>query len=190
MEVSQRVVSTKNDQGSFIKQETIVRNFEIKKGMKIADLGCGAGYFTIPMAKMVGGTGKVYAVDVLNSSLEFVSSQAKLFGLLNIEIMRANIEILGGNDIPDKSVDLVLLANVLFQCGNPDAAIEEAKRVLVPSGKIVIIDWVPDKFFLGSSHVKCLSETDSKKIAIKNGLKIVKDIPTGKMNYGFMLRQV
>lgn len=191
MEVSQNSISSKNEEsGGFIKQEDIIRNFLLVRGMKVADLGCGAGYFTIPMARLLGNSGKVYAVDVLNTALEFVSGQAKLFGLTNIETVRANIENLGGTKIPDESVNLVLLANILFQCNNPDAALQEAKRILAPGGKIVVIDWIPDKFFLGPKFNKCISEEESKKIAIRNGLKVTKEIPTGKMNYGFMLQLI
>lgn len=191
MEASGNSISANNaDNSGFIKQEDIVKNFAIARGMKVADLGCGAGYFTIPIAKILGNSGKVYAVDVLSTALEFVSSQAKLFGFVNIETVRANIEILGGTNIPEHSVDLVLLANILFQCNDPDAALQEAKRIVSSEGKIVIIDWVPDKFFLGSKFNKCISEEESKKMAMKNGLRVIREIPTGKMNYGFMLQSI
>lgn len=191
MEVSQNSISSKNEESSgFIKQEDIVKNFSIVKGMRVADLGCGAGYFTIPIAKLLGSSGKIYAVDVLNTALEFVDSQAKLFGFTNVETVRANIESIGGTKIADGSVNLVLMANILFQCNNPDAALQEAKRILTPEGRLVIIDWIPDKFFLGPKFNKCISEEEAKKIAIRNGLKVVKDIPTGKMNYGFMLQSI
>jgi ubiquinone/menaquinone biosynthesis C-methylase UbiE len=191
MEAYQNSISAKSvDNSGFIKQEDIVKNFSIAKGMKVADLGCGAGYFTIPIAKLLGNSGKIYAIDVLSTALEFVESQAKLFGFMNVETVRANIEVLGGTKIPDHSVDLVLLANILFQCNDPDAALQEAKRIVSSEGRIVVIDWVPDKFFLGPKFNKCISEEDSKKLAIRNGLRVVKEVPTGKMNYGFMLQSI
>lgn len=170
----------------FINHEAIVSNFSLRNGMTVADFGCGAGYFAIPMAKRLNNTGKVYAVDVLSAALEFIESQAKLFSLVNLQTVRANIEVLGSTKIPDKSVDLALIANVLFQCGNRDAALQEAKRILVPHGQIVIIDWVPENFFLGPKFNKCISEQESKKIAERNGLKVIRDIPVGILNYGYI----
>lgn len=173
-------------QSDFINHDAIVSHFALRRGMTVADFGCGAGYFSIPMSKWLNNTGKVYAVDVLTTALEFIESQAKLFGLVNVETVRANIETLGATKIPDQSVDLVLIANVLFQCSDPDGVLREAKRVLVPHGHIVIIDWVPEKFFLGPKFNKCISEKDSKHLAERNGLKVIRDVPAGILNYGYI----
>ena len=168
--------------------DDIISELRIANGMIVADFGCGAGYFTIPIAKIVENSGKVYAIDVLNSALEDISSKAKLYGLLNIETMRANIEIVGGTKIKDGSVDFVLLANVLFQCNDYDSVFSEAKRVLKNSGKIVVIDWIPKEIPLGPKFEHCLSEDTMKKLAIKNGLKLVKEIKSGDHHYGMVLK--
>ena len=63
----------------------IVENLNIKSGMIVADFGCGAGYFTIPIAKAIKNSGKIYAIDVLSGALENVLSKAKLYDLLNIK---------------------------------------------------------------------------------------------------------
>ena len=82
--------------GGLMNPDYIIENLNIKSGMTVADFGCGAGYFTIPIAKIVKNNGKVYAIDVLSSSLESVSSKAKLYGLLNIITIRANVEVKEG----------------------------------------------------------------------------------------------
>ena len=176
----------KSGSGGFMNPDNIIAELEITSGMIVADFGCGAGYFTIPIAKIVKNSGKVYAIDVLTSSLEDISSKAKLYGLLNIETMRANIEIVGGTKIKDNSVNLILLANVLFQCNDYDSVFGEAKRVLKNGGKIVAIDWIPKEVPLGPKFEHCLSENDMKKLAIKNGLKFVKEIDTGDHHYGMV----
>jgi ubiquinone/menaquinone biosynthesis C-methylase UbiE len=173
-----------------IDQNRIISQLGIKNGMIIADLGCGAGYFTIPIARMMGNTGKVYAVDVLTSALESVVSQAKLYGLLNVERIRANVEIVGGTKIEDGKVDMVIMANILFQCDDKDGVFQEAKRILAPGGKIVVIDWVPNNAALGPKYEHCISEETAKTIAIKNGLKVVEKLRAGVTHYGFILQAV
>lgn len=168
--------------------DKIVEELNIKSGMIVADFGCGAGYFTIPIAKKIKNSGKIYAIDVLNESLENVLSKAKLYDLLNVKTVRANIEMIGGSKIDNASVDLVILANILFQCNDHNSVLTEAKRILKDSGSIVIIDWIPKKVPLGPKYEHCLSEENIKKLSIKNGLKVVKKIDTGNQHYGMVLK--
>jgi ubiquinone/menaquinone biosynthesis C-methylase UbiE len=183
------IIDRTNSSG-FMNPDRIVKEIGIRSGMTVADFGCGAGYFTIPIAKSVKNSGKVYAIDVVNSALESVLSKAKLYGLLNIETIRANVETVGGSKLSDESVDLVLLANILFQCGNYDSVLKESKRVLKDNGRIVIIDWIPKKISLGPKFDRCLSENDVKKLSIKNGLKLIREIDSGRHHYGMIFKPI
>lgn len=173
-----------------IDQNKIISQLGVKSGMTIVDLGCGAGYFTIPIARLMSNTGKVYAVDVLTSALESVMSQAKLYGLLNVEKIRANVEVVGGTKLEGGKADLVIMANILFQCQDRDGVFQEAKRLLVPGGRIVVIDWLPNNAALGPKYERCLSEEEAKTIALKNGLKVVEKVRAGMTHYGFVLQSV
>lgn len=172
--------------GGFMNPDTIVDNLNIKSGSVVADFGCGAGYFSIPLAKKVSNGGKVYAIDVLKDPLEAVLSKAKLYGLRNIEIIRANVETVGGTKLNDRSVDVVILANILFQCNDYNSVLSEAKRVLKDSGEIVIIDWIPEKIKMGPKFEHCLTENDVKKLAIRNSFKFAREINAGDRHYGMV----
>ena len=174
--------------GGFMNPDKIVEELRIKSGMTVADFGCGAGYFTIPVAKKIKNSGKIYAIDVLNETLEGVLSKAKLYDLLNIETIRANIETVGGSKIKSGSVDLVVLANILFQCNDHNSVLTEAKRILKNNGSIAIVDWIPQKVPLGPKYEHCLSEENVKKLSIKNGLKVVRKIDAGGQHYGMVLK--
>lgn len=172
--------------GGFLNPDRIVEVLMIKSGSRVADFGCGAGYFTIPIAKKVSNGGKVYAIDVLSDALEAVKSKARLFGLLNIETVRANVESVGGTKIKDRSLDLVLLANILFQCNDYNSVLSEAKRVLKDSGEIVIIDWIPDSVKMGPKYEHCLSKDEVKKLAIRNGFRFMREVDAGDRHYGMI----
>ena len=174
--------------GGFLRPEQVIEEAGIKEGMKIADFGCGAGYFTILMAKIVGEEGTVYAVDVLRTALESVKSKAKIEGLLNIEIVLSNLEILKGSKLKDESVDLVLLANVLFQSFKKADIIKETKRILKKAGKIVVIEWEknqpmgpPEKFIVSKELVKDLAK--------KENFKFEKEFPAGKSHWGMIFKK-
>jgi len=172
--------------GGFLNPDKIVDVLMIKSGSRVADFGCGAGYFTIPIAKKVSNGGKVYAIDVLSDALEAVKSKAKLFGLLNVETIRANVESVGGTKIKDRSLDLALLANILFQCNDYNSVLSEAKRILKDSGEIVVIDWIPDSVKMGPKYEHCLSKDEVKKLAIRNGFRFMREIDAGDRHYGMI----
>src|SRR3989344_173721 len=117
--------------GGFMNPEVIVENFGLQPGMKVADFGSGAGYFTILMAKKVGEKGVVTALDIMESALETVRAKSSATGLKNLQTTRADLEVVGGSALPDNSQNVVLLANILFLSPKKEQIIQEASRVLV-----------------------------------------------------------
>ncbi len=173
--------------GGFLQPEEIIKQLNIKKGMQVADFGCGAGYFALPLAKAVG-EGLVYAFDVLEQALESVRSRAKLQGLFNIETRRCNLEIKGGSGLSDNSLDFVLLANVLFQSPQKIDIIKEAKRVLKKGGEMVIIDWQAGQP-MGPPKDLVVSVDLIKKMAQAEDLEFEKEIPVDKYHWGIVFRK-
>jgi len=171
--------------GGFLNPKRIIEEFDIKEGMKIADFGCGAGYFTISMAKAVGQEGKVYTLDVLKTALESVHSKAKAEGLLNIESIWANLEVTNGSKLENKSIDLVLLANILFQSTQKADIIKEAKRVLKNKGKIIIIEWQKTQP-MGPSENLIVPKELVQNLAKKEKLKLEKEFPAGDNHWGMI----
>ena len=170
--------------GGFLRPEEIVRQLNIRKDMQVADFGCGAGYFTITLAKLAD-QGKVYAFDVLEQALESVRSRAKLQGLFNIETKRCNLELIGSSGLLDNSVDLVLLANILFQSNKKIDIIKEAKRILKKGGEMVIIDWLPNQSLGPPKDLIVLPEV-VKKMAQDEGLVFKKDFPVDVYHWGII----
>jgi len=125
----------------FINPLAIVSQFGLRPGMKVADFGAGAGYFTVLMAQQVGESGVVTAVDVMEPALESVRLKAVAAGVRNLQTKRANLEVLGSTGLGDFSQDFVLLANILFQSQKQAEIIKEARRVLKVGSDLVIIDW-------------------------------------------------
>lgn len=170
--------------GGFLQPQEIVKQLNIKKNTVVADFGCGAGYFTIPMAK-IAEEGKIYALDVLDTALESVRSRIKLEGLFNIETRRCDLENLGGSGLEDNSVDLVLLGNILFQCSKKPDIIKEAKRILKSGGELVIIDWKANQP-MGPPENLIIPSDKVKEIARNQGLKSEREFPVDKYHWGMI----
>lgn len=173
--------------GGFLQPEEIIRQLNIKKETVIADFGCGAGYFTIPLAKMAE-KGKIYALDILDTALESVQSRAKLEGLFNIETQQCDLEIPGGSKLEDNSVNLILLANILFQSSKKTDIIKETERVLKKGGELVIIDWKANQP-MGPPENLIISSDSVKEIAKNQGLNFKKEFPVDKYHWGMIFEK-
>jgi len=171
--------------GGFMRPDEVLDKLDIKKGMKIADFGCGAGYFTILLAKIVENTGTVYAVDVQRSALESVEGRGRINSLLNIETIRGDLERENGSGLANKSMDMVMLANILFQSKSKDAILKEAKRVLGKNGTVVVIEWNNDASF-GPRSAYRISKEELKKIAKDAGFVLEKEFNAGNSHYGLV----
>ncbi len=179
--------------GGFMNPDVIAMEFGLSPGMKVADFGSGAGYFTILMAKLVGKSGMVTALDVMATALESVRVKAKAAGLENILTTRANLEVLGSSGLSAESQDMVLLANILFQSNKKDLIFKEALRVLKKGGKLVVIDWKKGSLSgqggFGPPEDLRTDPKSMKSIAAKEGLNFEKDIDAGSFHYGMAFRK-
>ncbi len=171
--------------GQFINPEQLVIKFGLKENMHVADFGIGSGYFTIIMAKAVGESGSVTALDILEAPLEVVKGKAELEGLENINFVRADLEAEKGSKLEDSSQDFVLLANILFQSEQKDKMVKEAARAVKAGSQVVIIDWKKDIDALGGPPKEFrASVEDIKAMAQAAGLNLVNEFEAGQYHYG------
>lgn len=171
--------------------DKIVGYFGLAEGMRAADFGSGAGYFTILMAKRVGDSGVVTAVDILDSSLETLRAKANLGGLGNIQTVRADLGVFGSSSLAENSQDTVLVANILFQNTDKRPIILEAQRVLKPSGSLIVIDWRKGTGGFGPPDDLRMDEEEMKQIVLANGgLQYNREIDAGIFHYGMIFRKI
>lgn len=168
---------------------SIVGQFGLEPGMRAADLGSGSGYFTVELAKAVGEGGSITAVDILDTALETVRGRANDAGVKNVQLVRANLEVFGSTFLTDDSQDFVLLANVLFQNDQKLGVIKEAKRILRPGGKMVVIDWEKGVGGLGPPDEYRTPKESILTLAGQEGLNYEKDISVDAYHFGMFFRK-
>lgn len=109
----------------------------MRKGMTVLDLGCGPGFFSIEIANLLNGSGKVFAADLQAGMLEKVDNKIKGTVLeQRFELHKCEKDEIG---ITEK-VDFVLCFYMIHEVPNQDNLFRELKSILKPDGKIYIIE--------------------------------------------------
>ena len=162
--------------------ELILKNANVEEGMILADLGSGPGFFTIPMAKLTGEKGRVYAVDsnetMLNSLKENIAKSGvnpKTIKIINSDMVHTGI--------PKESVDLILFANVLHEVEDRKAFFQEVKRIAKPTAYIVDVDWKKIQTERGPPLKERLSEDEAEQVLSENGFAVINLIDAGPYHY-------
>lgn len=169
----------------FLNPNSVLEEWDIRPGEKIADFGCGPGFFSIPMGQKVGPNGKIYALDIRPEALEATRSKAKLYQLFNVEPTRADLEMERGSGIKDRSVDKVIISNILFQVENREAVIVEISRILRGGGSVLAIEWNDND----PSHPIPASKIDKeslKSLFLAQDFSFQKEFPAGAHHYGIL----
>lgn len=166
-----------SDRRKFLNPDSILEKSGLDSHTVFADLGCGSGYFTIPASLIVR---KVYAIDVQQEMLDIIGEKIRKEKLKNIET------VLSGESsipLPDKSVDVLFMANVFHELEDREGMLNEAKRILSGRGKMIIIDWKKMEMEMGPPVGERLSDDEVISICERGGFRILERMEAGPYNY-------
>lgn len=168
----------------------IVNQLPITPGMILADLGAGTGAFTFPLAAKTGPTGKVYACDVQKDLLTRLDNDIRERHITNIQTVLSNVETHQGTRLRDTSIDVIVVANVLFQIEDRTGFIHEMKRILKPGGMALIIDWSESFGNLGPHENYVITKLQAEKLFSDQGFHVLPQlIDAGSHHYALLLRK-
>jgi ubiquinone/menaquinone biosynthesis C-methylase UbiE len=120
----------------FLPRREILKEVGIKPGFRVLDYGCGPGAYVTETAELVGGSGKVYALDIHPLAIERVQALARKGQLANVETILSDCD----TGLPDNSVDVALFYDIFHMLDNPDAVLVELHRVLKQDGTLSLLD--------------------------------------------------
>ncbi|MFZ1627277.1 MAG: methyltransferase domain-containing protein [Candidatus Moraniibacteriota bacterium] len=174
---------------TFVEPRTVIRALSVGTGDTVADFGAGSGYFSFEFARAVGLEGTVYALDVLPSALEAITSQAKTLGLTNVVAQRCNLERANGSGLGTSSVDWVVAKDVLLQNQNKSIILREVSRILKPSGRALIVEWDPNESIVGPEREMRIKPESMRQLIEDAGLAVVGEPSVGGFHYAFLVEK-
>jgi ubiquinone/menaquinone biosynthesis C-methylase UbiE len=110
----------------------------VEKNMVIADIGCGTGYFSIPIAKSIGPDSNIYAVDISKEMLLETEKKAKEENISNVVLVQASENSF---NLEESSCDMVFSSTVLHEVESPQDFLIQCKKAIKEKGNIIILDW-------------------------------------------------
>lgn len=117
--------------------DQIIRQLNLKKGDKVADVGCHEGYFTIKLANVVDEGGRVFAVDIDKDKLDKLAKHLEQRGLKNVSVITGD-----ENDpkLPIGALDGVLIVDTYHEMQAHDEILQHIKAALKFGGRLVICE--------------------------------------------------
>ena len=110
----------------------------LSRGDVVADIGAGTGYFTLPMAAIVGPTGQIFAVDIQPEMLAIIEERAKAENVTNIvPVLASEFDPM----LPDNTVDVVLMVDAYHEFSYPREVLIRAVSALTENGRIILVEY-------------------------------------------------
>jgi len=128
------------DRAAWQKPDQIMDALGIADGSKVADIGAGAGWFTIQLARRVGPNGVVYAEDVQRQMLEAIRRRVSREGLQNVQTVFGTSTVA---NLPKGALDAILGVDVYPEVDDRVALLRNLSLALKTNGRIGVVNYKP-----------------------------------------------
>lgn len=149
---------------------TMIKQLKVQPGQTICDMGCGNGYHTLKLAKLVGPTGKVLAVDIQPEMLTLLREAAKQAEITNVKPILGSLT---DPHLPAGSVDLVLCVDVYHEFSHPEQMLRAIRKSLRPKGRLVLVEFREEDENVPIRPEHKMSKQQVLKELTPNGFKLV-----------------
>jgi len=160
--------------------EKLLKSVGLSTGMTFVDAGCGEGFFSLPAARIVGPEGTVYAFDINTEAVGKLRHNAAAEGLANIaaEVRPAEEAV-----TCTACADLVFFGIDLHDFANPAQAIQNAKKMLRPGGRLIDLDWKDIRMDFGPPFEKRFPVNKARGLIESAGFTILSVEDAGPYHY-------
>src|SRR5438874_6129605 len=120
------------------KPELLLKALKLKPGDAVADIGAGTGYYSWRMAKAVGESGLVYAVDIQQEMLDLLAKKMAVRKITNVKGVLGTIT---DPKLKTNSLDLVLMVDVYHEFDHPCEMLQAICQALKPDARVVFVEF-------------------------------------------------
>ena len=152
---------------------------------QIADVGCGPGFFTVPLGKYEFD-GRVYALDVQQEMLDAAKKAVDDIHLTNVEFKLTKEDKI---PLEDESLDGVFMAFVVHEAESATGMLEEAERSLRKGGWLALLEWHKRETEAGPPVEKRIDESDMGEMAQKAGFHLQVNHNLNDTQYMLVMRK-
>jgi ubiquinone/menaquinone biosynthesis C-methylase UbiE len=117
--------------------EAVMNRAGIRKGMTVADIGAGEGYYTIRLSTRVGKEGRVLAEDIVPKTIETLATRVVRERLDNVSV---RIGLPADPRLPEKSFDRILMVHMYHEIESPYEFLWRLRPSLTADGQVVVVD--------------------------------------------------
>jgi ubiquinone/menaquinone biosynthesis C-methylase UbiE len=153
--------------------DAVLAGLNLHRGSVVVDLGSGAGYFALKIARVVGPTGRVLAIDLRRESLAFLWVRSRLRRLSNVHV------IVGSTDDPrlptDTALDAALIANTFHELQDPATILAALRVRMRPSGRLVIVDRRSRSAHPGSAADHGIEPAAARQVLERSGFSRIEE---------------
>ena len=148
------------------------QQLKLTEGMNVCDLGCGNGYWTLPIARDVGKDGKVYAVDIQREMLQKLRQRSSKYKLDNIKPVLGKVD---DPNLPANKMDLVLMVDVYHEFSHPESMLWGIRRSLNSKGVVALLEYREEDPGVPIKPLHKMSKRQIMKEYTANGFKLVRE---------------
>jgi ubiquinone/menaquinone biosynthesis C-methylase UbiE len=131
-----------SERDTVVHKKSIIGHLPVKKGDVIADVGAGTGSFESDLSKVVGKTGKIFAVDIAPAFIPFMKKRFEKEKLTNVEVVLGKID---QTTLKENSVDVILVVDTYHHFDHHEKMLQDFKKILKDQGHLVIVDFKREK---------------------------------------------
>jgi ubiquinone/menaquinone biosynthesis C-methylase UbiE len=152
--------------------ETLLAALDLKPGDTVCDMGCGNGFYSLELAKLVGEKGNVLAVDIQREMLQMLKERAADEKITNIELIHGTID---DPKLPENSVDLMLLVDVYHEFSHPKEMLAAIRKSLKLNGRVALVEFRAEDPTVPIKPLHKMSKEQIMKEFPPNGFKLVEE---------------
>jgi arsenite methyltransferase len=154
------------------KPHEVIMALDLKEGERVADIGAGSGYFAFRIARHVGPTGRVYAVDVNPDMIIHMNRAIRDMGVANVTTI-----LVPPDDplLPDNTIDRFFICDTWHHIQNQTKYLALMKRMLRPKGQVVMIDFQKRELPLGPPAEMKIAKEDLIAQMRANGFDLLRE---------------